>query len=355
MLDRLVQNRPPWLVAPADGSIAVSSRMRLARNLAAYPFPQRCSNDQRRAIVAEVGAAAQKVSLLPGAELLPLEELNEIDRQFLVERHLVSPEFVAQKQPAALMLSADQSVAVMINEEDHLRIQVLRPGLSLEDAWTVTNQLDTELERSLSYAFSASYGYLTTCPTNVGTGLRASVMLHLPALVHERKIGGVVSAVNKVGIAVRGLYGEHSDALGNLFQISNQVTLGRSETDIVQQLHHIVERIVAHEQRIRGKLVESEPHEIRNAIGRAYGTLRYAEILKSDEATQMLSVLLMGVDLRLFDAVDRAAIVELLLDIQPAHLQRLCGKAMGAEQRDIMRAGLIRRRLDPAAAQEGHA
>lgn len=347
MFEHMVQQRPPWLMTPLGSSIAVSSRARLARNLAAFPFPSRCTDEQRREVVASIAAAARSTSLLASAELVDLERMDGIDRQFLVERHLVSPEFIAQNTPAALILTADQSIAVMINEEDHLRMQALKPGLAIEEAWAVIDALDTEIERALHYAFTSRYGYLTTCPTNMGTGLRASVMLHLPALVHERKISSVVATVGKIGMAVRGLYGEHSDALGNQFQISNQQTLGRAETDIVQQLHQVVDSIIAHESRMRDKLLDKEPHELRNAIGRAYGTLRYAEILKSDEATQLLSILLMGIDLQLFNKIDRGAIVELLLDNQPAHLQRMCGKIMNHEERDVMRATVIRQRLDP--------
>jgi protein arginine kinase len=266
----------------------------------------------------------------------------------MVERHLVSPEFIAGEGPAALLVSADQSCAIMVNEEDHLRVQVLRPGMCLAATWACMDELDNELEQTLEYAFSSRYGYLTACPTNVGTGLRASVMLHLPALVHARKIGGMISAVGKVGVAVRGVYGEHSDARGNLFQVSNQVTLGRSEVDIVQQLEQIVERIMGHEERRRQMLIDEEPHGLRNSVGRAYGTLRYAEILTSEEATNLLSTLLMGIDLGVFDKVDRSAVTELLLDIQPAHLQVRSGRTFEGEERDLKRAQFIRERLGGA-------
>ncbi len=233
----------------------------------------------------------------------------------------------------------------MINEEDHIRMQILRSELNIEEAWEMINKFDSELEKSLPYAFSSKYGYLTACPTNVGTGLRASTMLHLPALVHEHKIGSVMSAVGKIGIAVRGLYGESSDSKGNMFQISNQITLGQDEKNIVNQLHQIVLRIIDHENKLRETLIVNKPYQIKNDVGRAYGTLKYAEILTSEEATNLLSSLLIGADLQVFDKVNRATVNELLIDIQPAHLQKMKGKELTAEERDIYRAKIIRKRL----------
>jgi len=352
-LDAILQHRPQWLVPTSPGgSIAVSTRVRLARNLADLPFPHRCTPSQRRDVIARVQAAAARTSVLRDARLYQLDALSPLDRQTLVERHLISPEFAAQDAPAALLVTADQSCALMINEEDHLRMQVLHEALQLDASWELMQRIEQELEAGLTFAFSAQYGYLTACPTNVGTGLRASVMLHLPALVHEHKMGSVISAVGKVGIAVRGLYGEQSDAYGNLFQVSNQITLGRSEAEIVRQLHHIVSRIIEHEQATREKLIRSAPHKLRNDVGRAYGTLKYAEILTSKEATELLSMLLMGIDLHILTDVSRARIADLLLEIQPAHLQRRCKQTLTSEQRDIARAALIRERLAAPPAED---
>ena len=350
MMAALVAHKPAWLLTRSDAPmIAVSSRVRLARNLAALPFPLRATAKQREQIIEHVQAAARAVPELAGAHLLMLQTLSALDRQFLVERHLASPEFAAQDGPAALLVTPDQSFALMIIEEDHLRLQALAPGLALAQTWDVLDRLDSALEQHLAYAYSARYGYLTACPTNVGTGLRASVMVHLPALVQQRKIGAVISAVGKVGIAVRGLYGEQSDARGSLFQISNQITLGRAEGDIIQQLTHLISRVIEHETTLRDALRKNEPHQLRNAVGRAYGTLRYAEILKSDEATDLLSTLLMGIDLHVFETVDRRCIAELLIDIQPAHLQKFYGRELSSEQRDLMRATLVRERLQSHA------
>jgi protein arginine kinase len=346
MITALVAHKPAWLLARSDAPmIAVSSRVRLARNLAALPFPLRASAQQRTRVIEQVCAAARVIPVLADAYVLKLQELSALDRQFLVERHLASPEFAAQEGPAALLVTPDQTFALMVIEEDHLRLQALAPGFALADTWALLDQLDTALEQQVSYAFSPRYGYLTACPTNVGTGLRASVMVHVPALVQQRKIGAVISAVGKVGIAVRGLYGEQSEARGNLFQISNQITLGRTEHAIIQQLTQLIGRIIEHETRLREALEHNAPHQVRNAVGRAYGTLRYAEILKSDEATDLLSTLLMGIDLHVFSDVSRDCIAELLIDIQPAHLQKLYGRDLAPDQRDLMRATLVRERL----------
>jgi protein arginine kinase len=347
MLEDILHHKPLWLIARPgeEGSIAVSSRIRLARNLADMPFPHRCTDEQRREVIDRITAAVEVTTLMQNACVYRLEELSSVDRHLLVERHLVSPEFINQDKPAALIVSRDETCAVMINEEDHIRMQVLSPGMQLKEAWTMIDTLDSEIEDTLTYAYSTRYGYLTVCPTNVGTGMRASVMLHLPALVHEQKISSVISAVGKIGIAVRGMYGEHSAARGNFFQLSNQVTLGRSEQEIVHQLHQIVTSIIAHERRLREGFLTTTPHKVRNAVGRAYGTLKYAEILKSDEATDLLSTLLMGIDLNAFSDVDRGTVSELLLDIQPAHLQKMCGKQLTPEERDVERAAIIRARL----------
>lgn len=342
----MIHHRPPWLVTPATAkTIAISSRVRLARNLSDIPFPNRCSDEQRKEVIDRVATAAKQTTLLKNSDVIPLDSLSQLDRDFLVERHLVSPEFISQNSPAAVIISCDETCCIMINEEDHIRMQILRSELNIEEAWDMINNLDDELGKNIPYAFSSKYGFLTSCPTNIGTALRASAMLHLPALVHEHKIGSVMSAVGKIGIAVRGIYGENSDSKGNMFQISNQITLGLNENDIIRQLHHVVLRIIEHENKLRESLIINKPYQIKNDVGRAYGTLKYAEILSSDEATNLLSSLLIGADLHVFDDVDRTTVNELLIDIQPAHLQKMHGKQLSTEQRDIYRAKIIRERL----------
>jgi len=345
-ISKLLENKPLWLCSKSESStIVLSTRIRLARNLFKYNFPHNCTKIDRKKIISEVVAASKKIKKLKRAHFFEIDNLDEIEKQILVESHFVSQEFVQQKLPAAILISFDKSYAIMINEEDHIRLQILQSGLKLEKAWEIMTKLDSEFEKQLNFAFSPKCGYLTSCPTNVGTGLRASVMLHLPALVHDHKIDAVISAVGKVGIAVRGPYGENSDSKGNLFQISNQVTLGKSEIEIINQLHKIVLRIIDHEAKLREALINKDPYQIKNEVGRAYGTLKYAEILSSDEAANLLSTILMGIDLHVFDGINRSIINELLIDIQPAHLQRFCGKKLTNKLRDIERAKIIRKRL----------
>jgi protein arginine kinase len=242
-----------------------------------------------------------------------------------------------------------QSISIMINEEDHFRIQGIRPGLNLRSAFNLVDQVDTELEQELPYAFSPRFGYLTACPTNLGTGMRASVMLHLPALVLTDQISQVVKAVGKIGLAVRGLYGEGTEALGNLFQISNQHTLGEKEAEIIAQIEKVIEGVVRSENMARTKLREDSPTHLRDQVGRAYAILRHAHILSSKEALNLLSLLRLGADLDIIPDCDRGLLDMLLLEIQPAHLQLQADRELSPEERDIMRAEITRQRLQTIA------
>jgi protein arginine kinase len=244
-----------------------------------------------------------------------------------------------------VVLNRQETLCLMINEEDHLRMQSLRPGLQLREAWAELDALDSALESHLEYAFSPEYGYLTACPTNVGTGIRVSAMLHLPGLVLTEQINPVIQSVNKLGLAVRGLYGEGTEALGNVFQVSNQMTLGESEQTILEKLDKVLRQIIEFEENARTTLVEKNPKMLFNHIGRAYGILANAHIIASKEAMNMLSLMRLGVDLGMFPGVDRSLTDELFLLIQPAHLQLLHQEKLQAEERDILRADLIRNRL----------
>jgi protein arginine kinase len=242
-------------------------------------------------------------------------------------------------------LNKEESLCVMINEEDHLRMQALRPGLQLKEAWQAIDQLDSLLEKKLPYAFSPTLGYLTACPTNLGTGIRVSAMLHLPSLVLSEQINQIIQAVNKLGLAVRGLYGEGTEALGNVFQVSNQMTLGEMEGDIVERLNKVLAQLIEHEENARGTLLESKPKMIFNHIGRAYGILANAHSISSKETMNLLSLLRLGVDLGLFPGTDRALVDELFLITQPAHLQKSYSEKLSAEERDLLRADMLRERL----------
>jgi protein arginine kinase len=295
--------------------------------------------------VRELAARAVEGSrLLQGSLTVRLDEIGELDRRFLVERHLSSREHARGDDGTALVVGDREILSVMVNEEDHLRIQTLRSGFRLDAAMEEINRLDDELEERLDYAFLPDVGYLTSCPTNAGTGLRASVMLHLPGLVMVEQINQVLQAIAKLGLAVRGLYGEGTEASGNLFQISNQVTLGMAEADIVENLGKVIGQIVEHEKKAQGSLFKRSLKALEDRVYRAYGLLTGARIITSKETIELLSALKLGLDFRLIP-LDLGTINELFIVTQPAHLQKLAGRELKPEERDVFRAELIRQRL----------
>jgi protein arginine kinase len=288
------------------------------------------------------------VELLPqmlGGFSQTMDNLTALDKQILVERHLISREHAAKNAGSGLVISKDEALCVMINEEDHLRMQALKPGLQLREAWHALDQFDSELEKKLDYAFSQDLGYLTACPTNLGTGIRVSAMLHLPALVLGEQINQIVQAVNKLGLAVRGLYGEGTEALGNIFQVSNQMTLGEIETDIVERLNKVLAQLIEHEENARASLLEKKPKVLFNHIGRAYGILANAHSISSKETMNLLSLMRLGLDLGLFAGTKIHLVDELFITTQPAHLQKQYSEKLSAEERDLLRADMLRDRL----------
>jgi protein arginine kinase len=323
----------------------MTSRVRLARNLKGVAFPGWAKKAERIRSLEKIRPAVEELKQMTGGFSESMDNLAALDKQILVERHLISREHAAKNAGSGLVLNKDESICVMINEEDHLRMQALRPGLQLKEAWQAIDQLDSTLEKQLPYAFSQTLGYLTACPTNLGTGIRVSAMLHLPALVLSEQINQIIQAVNKLGLAVRGLYGEGTEALGNVFQVSNQMTLGEAETDIVERLSKVLAQLIEHEENARGTLLESKPKMIFNHIGRAYGILANAHSISSKETMNLLSLLRLGVDLGLFPGTDRALVDELFLITQPAHLQRSFSEKLSAEERDLLRADMLRERL----------
>jgi len=293
-------------------------------------------------------------TIRPAVESLPemkdafaeaMDNLGALDKQILVERHLISREHAAKSSGSGLVLNREETFCVMINEEDHLRMQALRPGLQLRQAWSAIDQFDSQLEKKLDYAFSNELGYLTACPTNLGTGIRVSAMLHLPGLVLAEQINPIIQSVNKLGLAVRGLYGEGTEALGNVFQVSNQMTLGESEATIVERLDKVLLQIIEHEENARQTLLEKKTKTVFNHIGRAYGILANAHSISSKETMNLLSLMRLGVDLRLFPEVDRSLVDELFIITQPAHLQKQFSDKLSAEERDLLRSDMVRERL----------
>lgn len=330
-----------------DSDVVLSSRVRLARNIKGMPFPMLATPTQSKTVMDELLSVAEN-GLLGGlgqVEAIRLDELTELEKLVLVEKHLISPSLANESRNGAVILSRNEDVSIMINEEDHLRIQCMRPGFQIQQAWETADRLDDVFEEQISYAFDEVRGYLTSCPTNVGTGIRASVMMHLPALVLTGQINRILSAVTQVGLAVRGLYGEGSEATGNLFQVSNQITLGQSEQEIVQNLHQVVRQIIEHERSARAKLLTESKLRVEDRVRRSYGILANAAIMDSKEAAQRLSDVRLGVHLGLLDQVSARTLNELMVSTQPGFLQMNYGEALHPEQRDMTRAELIRNRL----------
>ncbi len=323
----------------------LSSRVRLARNLRGFPFPGWAKKPDRLKSLEIIREAVSGLPQMEGAYTEAMDNLNPLDKQILVERHLISREHAAKTAGSGLVISKDESLCVMINEEDHLRMQALRPGLQIRQLWQVMDEFDSALEKKLDIAFHPKLGYLTACPTNVGTGIRVSAMLHLPGLVLAEQVNQIIQAVNKLGFAVRGLYGEGTEALGNVFQVSNQMTLGESEVEIVERLSKVVAQLIEHEENARQKQIEKSPKTVLNHIGRAYGILANAHSISSKETMNLLSLMRLGIDLGLFPGTERHLVDELFLVTQPAHLQKNFTEKLSAEERDLLRADMLRERL----------
>src|SRR5437868_1793624 len=325
--------------------IVISSRVRLARNLRYRPFPGWAKKAERTSILELIRAHVEALPEMQESFSESLQDLSALDRQVLVERHLISREHAAKGGGSAVVVNRRQTVSIMINEEDHLRMQSIRSGLQLKQAFKLIDKIDSALESKLDFAFDPKLGYLTACPTNVGTGMRASAMLHLPGLVLSDLINQVVQAVNKIGLAVRGLYGEGTEAMGNLFQISNQTTLGDKEEEIIARLTKVIETIIEKEHDARQMLTQKKSETLSDQIGRAYGVLTYAHAMTSKEALNLLSIIKLGMDLGAFPEDQRLQIDELFIDTQPAHLQKSSQQKLNAEERDYLRAQIIRDRL----------
>lgn len=336
-----------WMLGPESSpQVVVSSRIRLARNLGDASFPGKAGVEERRRVLDRIFPVLENLDEMREAFTRPLDELNAVEKKVLVERHLISREQAGNASGSGVVINRSQSLSIMVNEEDHLRMQAMYPGLALRPAHAALDAVDSELEKNLDFAFDESLGYLTSCPSNVGTGLRASVMVHLPGLVLSDQINKVVAAVNKIGLAVRGLFGEGSEAQSNLFQVSNQTTLGEAESDIIDRLTKVIEQVISSEMNARMKLLEDKPDTLCDHIGRAYGILRHSRVIDTKEALTHLSMLRLGMDLGFLPALSDGDSVDLLLmDIQPAHLQWQSRAKLTPEQRDGLRARVLRERL----------
>ena len=320
----------------------MSSRIRLARNLSDAPFPHWAGKKRQAEILTRIEETVGTCAYLKGSLILTLSELTEMDRLFLTERHLISPEHASQAGEKAVVVSDREIIALMINEEDHLRLQVLQSGFNLQEAWAVLSRIDAELEARLAYAFLPQWGYLTACPTNVGTGMRASCMLHIPCLVMTKQINRVLHAITKLGLTARGLYGEGTEASGNFFQLSNQVSLGVSEEEILDNLGKLIQQVIEQEEAARRALLTQSRQALEDRIWRALGTLKSAHLITSNETVELLSLVRLGIDLGLINNLERGLVNRLFVQTQPAHLQKLEGRRLNPSERDARRAKLLR-------------
>jgi len=346
MFEQMAVKIAGWLSGEGnEASVVLSTRVRLARNISEMNFPTSADMATRHKVLEYFNAAMSKSDFLRRGEFHRTDGFDETDGNFLVERHLISPTLLDRLEGAGVYIAPGEQLSIMINEEDHLRIQAITAGLETDRAMELASQYDNEIGRLLEYDYDSDFGFLTACPTNVGTGLRASVLIHLPGLVLTREIDKVIQKIAKMGLAVRGFYGEGTDVLGNLFQISNQSTLGKSEADILEDLERVTRIIIGDEAGARERLREEAYDQVCDKIWRAYGILKYARVLSSDEVMNLLSAIRLGISTGIIDKIDLKTINEILLLSQPAHLMKFTGRVMDGEERDIVRAEMVRERL----------
>lgn len=328
-----------------NADIVMTTRVRLARNIADTPFPQTLSVSKAEELQERLMQTLLHQDEEVAFSYFKIEDLNALQRKLLVEKHLISPYLAKQTTRGAVFLSSDEMLSVMVNEEDHLRIQCIQPGFRLMDTYMMASTLDDRINKKISYAYDEQFGYLTACPTNVGTGLRASIMLHLPALTMTKQMNILVQMMTRLGMVVRGLYGEGSENLGNIYQISNQITLGKSEREILDELQKVVEQIIAKEIKARQQLMTHAKLTLDDRVNRALGTLLYARVLTSEEAAKCLSKVRLGVDLQLIEGVSQTCLNECVLLIQPGFVEQYAQTELDATERDVYRAKYIQEKL----------
>lgn len=348
-LNDFLNHTSEWLKGSGPNSeIVISSRIRLARNLANFPFPHWADKQQGEGVLNKIKDSFSKIDCLKKTTFLELTKMDSIDKQFLVERHLMSLDHAQKTNSKAVAVDDDEIVSIMVNEEDHIRMQVMQSGFNLHEAWDMINKMDDSIAKELNFAFMPDWGYLTACPTNAGTGMRGSVMLHLPALVTLQAIDRVMAAIAKLSFTTRGLYGEGTQAMGNFFQISNQISLGPSEGEIIESINGLIRQIIEQENQARETLLSKNKPLLEDRINRSLGILKSARIITSQETIELLSMVRLGCDLEMVKDIDRRRINELFIITQPAHLQKIEGKRLSSQERDVKRAQIIRDKLNIA-------
>lgn len=345
IFDRITETPGDWLLAEGNHSdIVLSSRIRLARNFTEILFPEFMDNAAADDLKSKMREFAKNCRSLNSPEILEMIGLSQLERMILIERHLISKE-LANKTSGMLITEQSEKLNIMVNEEDHLRIQSIDSGLQLNAIWEKISELDDEIDSKFNYAFSPEYGYLTACPTNVGTGMRCSVLVHLPGIVLIKQLQKIQTAIEKVGLTIRGYDGEGTESIGNFFQISNQITLGKSEADIIAKIDNIVHKIIEHEESSRKILYQESKARLEDQIFRAYGILKNARIISSNETMTLLSFLRLGVNMKIIPDIPVSKLNEILVLLQPGHLQKIAGSEIHQERRDAIRAQMIREKF----------
>lgn len=328
-----------------NNDIVVSTRIRLARNLKDTPFPMFMTAEQKKQSADKLQSAIVdgNSTIARSFEIFNMDDMSDMDKQAMCEEHLISDE-LTKRNGARALISKDKTMSIMLMEEDHIRLQIIMSGYKLEEAYSLADKVDDVIEENAEYAFDKDFGYLTSCPTNVGTGLRASVMVHLPALAMTNNLERVLNSAANLGIAVRGLYGEGSKTVGDLYQLSNQVTLGASEQDIIAKLKNITDQIIEYEKQARKTLEEKHKDIIEDRVWRAYGTLKYARKISSDEAKTLFSNVMLGINMGIINA--DINVIKMMIMSEPANVAKSAGKLIDADERDKKRAEMIRKMLD---------
>lgn len=348
-LEDLARQCGEWLRGSGpESDIVISSRIRLARNLADFPFIRQCNESDRSEVEKTLKETIFSIKEWKNLAYLDVNTLAKVDRQFLVERQLISREHAESDGARSVAIDRQEKFSLMINEEDHLRVQVMHSGLALDTAWQRINEIDDMVEEKMTFAFHPRLGYLTACPTNVGTGMRVSVMLHLPALVITRQIEKVFRSLQKISLAVRGLYGEGSQAMGDFYQISNQITLGRSEQELIEQVNDVVPVLIDYERKARQFLIRESQKDLHDRVSRAFGILCTAQTISSEETMHLLSSVRMGINLGLIENLEIPMVNQLFIHTQPAHLQKLRGSELDTANRNIERAHYLKNHLRKA-------
>lgn len=346
IVNNILQSVPSWLADGSEGDVVLSCRMRLARNLTSLPFPAQANEEQLASVLDRVGQVIDelKKEFNQDFALIKIEQLQDVERFVLVEKHLISPLQAIQPKQRGVIVSQDNSISIMLNEEDHLRIQVMLPGLDLQKGLEIANKIDNILEQYIDFAFDDNFGYLTACPTNIGTALRASAMLHMPGLVISGQVDNMARAAAQVGLIVRGMYGEGSASVGDVFQVSNQLAMGYSENELVESMTDMVKQIASQERKAREHLMKTAKINVEDMVWRAYGTLLYARKIENSEAMNLFSKVLLGIDLDIL-SLDKKALYELMVNTRPNHMQKNLSKREEKCTQEELRSIIVRQKL----------